>query len=76
MIFVLMVLIYRGLILEEGDGHTKLLARKARRAAKLGKQGKGMGSVMWFYGEIIIVHLLCQYGYQLHRLNKTNLFSY
>lgn len=52
MIFVLMVLIYRGLVLEEGDGHLRLVARKERRAAKLGKQGKGMGSVMWFYGEM------------------------
>ena len=33
-----MVLIYRGLILDEGnDGHEKLLARKQRRLEKLGE---------------------------------------
>eukprot|EP00986_Skeletonema_menzelii_P012868 scaffold7268_cov159-Skeletonema_menzelii.AAC.1 len=36
-IFVAMVLIYRGLILDEGNGHEKLVARKQRRLEKLGE---------------------------------------
>ena len=55
MIFVVMVLVYRGLVLEEGDGHKKLMARKARRQAKLGRQGKSMAQVMWFYGKLVMV---------------------
>ena len=36
LIFVLMVLMYRGLVLEEGKGHKRLLACKERRQKKLG----------------------------------------
>ncbi len=50
LIFVLMVLIYRGLVLEEGDGHKKLLARKERRRVKLGRENSTF-QVLWFYGE-------------------------
>ena len=39
LIFVAMVLIYRGLVLEEGEGHVRLLARKERRKTKLGHEG-------------------------------------
>jgi MFS family permease len=50
LIFVLMVLIYRGLVLEEGKGHKKLLARKERRRAKLGHENSAF-QILWFYGE-------------------------
>jgi MFS family permease len=55
LIFVLMVLIYRGLVLEEGQGHKKLLARKERRNAKLGTQGKSSFQVLMFYGKVIMI---------------------
>ena len=58
MIFVVMVLVYRGLVLEEGDGHKRLMARKARRKAKLGQQGKSMAQVMWFYGKLMMLLLV------------------
>jgi len=45
MIFVIMMLVYRALILEEGDGHKRLLARKQRREAKL-----STFKILKFYG--------------------------
>ena len=50
LIFVLMVLMYRGLVLEEGKGHKRLLARKERRRKKLG-HGNSYLQILWFYGE-------------------------
>lgn len=49
-IFVVMVLVYRGLVLEEGEGHQRLLARKKRRNAK-GHGGNSMFQVLKFYGK-------------------------
>jgi hypothetical protein len=54
-----MVLIYRGLVLEEGDGHKKLLARKERRRAKLGRENSTF-QVLWFYGEEYKCFILVQ----------------
>ena len=45
MIFVVMMLVYRALILEEGDGHKRLLARKQRRESKL-----STFKILSFYG--------------------------
>jgi MFS family permease len=50
MIFVAMMLVYRTLILEEGDGHKRLLARKQRRQAKIGKQRRDTFKILSFYG--------------------------
>lgn len=49
LIFVIMVLVYRALVLEEGQGHQRLRARKARRKAKLGSHG-GTLKILKFYG--------------------------
>ena len=46
---VAMVLIYRSLILDEGNGHNKLLARKQRRAEKLGGRGASTFKLIKFY---------------------------
>ena len=51
LIFVLMVLVYRGLIHEEGGGHEKLVKRKERRAAKLGHQGGNTFTLLKYYGK-------------------------
>ena len=51
LIFVCLVLVYRGLIHEEGGGHEKLVKRKERRAAKLGHQGGNTFTLLKYYGK-------------------------
>ena len=48
-----MVLIYRGLILDEGNGHEKLLARKQRRLEKLGEM-PSTWKILRFYAPRLI----------------------
>ncbi len=48
-IFVVMMLVYRALVLEEGDGHKRLLVRKQRRLTKLGLQNSTF-KILKFYG--------------------------
>lgn len=49
-IFVFMMLAYRGLVVEEGDGHRKLMDRKKRRAGTLnGKKSPGILRILKFY---------------------------
>ncbi len=45
LLFFLMIAVYRTLILEEGDGHKRLLARKQRRSAKV-----STFKILRFYG--------------------------
>jgi len=51
LLFVCLVLVYRGLIHEEGGGHEKLMKRKERRAAKLGHQGGNTFTLLKYYGK-------------------------
>jgi hypothetical protein len=44
-LFFLMIAVYRTLILEEGDGHKRLLARKQRRSAQVSTL-----KILRFYG--------------------------
>ncbi|KAL7540554.1 hypothetical protein ACHAWF_006716 [Thalassiosira exigua] len=53
-IFVAMVLIYRGLVHEEGEGHQRLLARKERRQAKLGGHRSSIWKILKFYAPRIM----------------------
>jgi len=51
LIFVSMVLIYRGLVLEEGKGHQRLISRKERRKERLGHSGGSTLKILKHYGK-------------------------
>jgi energy-converting hydrogenase Eha subunit A len=53
-IFTAMVLVYRGLVLEEDKGHEKLLARKQRRDEKLSQQGLPTWKILSFYSPRLV----------------------
>jgi len=54
-IFVMMLLLYRGLVAEEGEEHLKLLRRKLRREKRIGS-GTMMSifKVLWFYAPRLV----------------------
>ena len=51
LIFVSMVLAYRGLVLEEGKGHQRLISRKERRKERLGHSGGSTLKILKHYGK-------------------------
>jgi len=63
-IFVFMLLLYRGLVVDEGDDHLKVLRRKLRRQKRLGSGAAGIWKVLWFYAPRLVgtgkCHVFCE----------------
>jgi hypothetical protein len=53
-VFVLLLLLYRWLVLEEGDGHKKVRERRKQRELKLGKGATSTWKILKFYAPRLI----------------------